>query len=88
MNESLKASLAMTAAALFAASCSKSAAEPATADTANADTVKCQGIHECKGNSQCGVEGGHTCAGQNECKGKGWIKVSAAECEEKGGTVL
>ncbi len=92
--------LALTAAALFVAACGGSqapaedassvAADPAApaADTASAETVKCQGIHECKGQSQCGVPGGHACAGQNDCKGKGWIKVPKAECDEKGGTVL
>ena len=92
------ASLALTAAALFVAACSKSgeSAEPATAadppaasgEAAAAGDVKCLGINECKGQAQCGVPGGHSCAGQNECKGKGWLKVSAAECTEKGGTVL
>lgn len=92
------ASLALTAAALFVAACSKGgeSSEPATAanppeaggEAATGD-VKCLGINECKGQAQCGgAPGGHSCAGQNECKGKGWIKVSAAECTEKGGTVL
>lgn len=92
------ASLALAAAALFVAGCSKSgeSAEPATAASepeaggeAAASDVKCLGINECKGQAQCGgAPGGHSCAGQNECKGKGWLKVSAAECTEKGGTVL
>lgn len=84
-------SLALTAAALFMVACGGSTAPAADAsgiDTASAETVKCQGIHECKGNSQCGVPGGHSCAGQNECKGKGWVKVPSAECASKGGTVL
>jgi hypothetical protein len=51
-------------------------------------TVPCLGIHECKGKSACHVAGGHACAGQNECKGKGWIQVSPAECEAKGGKIL
>lgn len=85
--------LAATAAALFLAACGGSQApagdaSSAAAETASAETVKCQGIHECKGNSACGVPGGHDCAGQNECKGKGWVKVPKAECEEKGGTIL
>jgi hypothetical protein len=93
------ASLALTAAALFVAGCSKSgeSPDPATAATpaesgseaAASGDVKCLGINECKGQAQCGgAPGGHSCAGQNECKGKGWLKVSAAECTEKGGSVL
>ncbi len=85
-------SFALTAAALFAAACgsSQTPAESPATDTATAteDTVKCLGIHDCKGQSACNVEGGHACAGLNDCKGKGWIKVSKTECDEKGGTVL
>ncbi len=90
MNSSLKASLAMSAAALFIAGCSKGgeSAGAATADAADAADVKCMGVNECKGQGACGVPGGHSCAGQNECKGKGWIKVSQADCDAQGGTVL
>jgi hypothetical protein len=98
MNQSTT-TFAMTAAALFAAACggsqapaegasSEAATESAQAPVTSTETVKCLGIHECKGKSVCGVEGGHACAGQNDCKGKGWIKVSLSECDEKGGTVL
>jgi uncharacterized membrane protein len=81
-------SFANTAAALFVTACGGGSEPPADATTASAETVKCLGIHACKGQSQCGVEGGHACAGQNDCKGKGWIKVSKEECDAKGGTVL
>jgi uncharacterized membrane protein len=89
-NRIVPSSFAVTAAALFVSACGGSSAPPAdaTTATASADTVKCLGIHECKGQSQCAVEGGHACAGQNDCKGKGWIKVSKSECDAKGGTVL
>ncbi len=89
--EKVAPSLAVSAAALFMVACGGSttpAADASGADTASAETVKCQGIHECKGQSKCGVPDGHACAGQNDCKGKGWIKVSAEECASKGGTVL
>jgi uncharacterized membrane protein len=88
-NRVVTSSFAVAAAALFVSACGGNAQPPADASaaTANGDTVKCLGIHECKGQSQCGVEGGHACAGQNECKGKGWIKVAPAECDAKGGTV-
>lgn len=86
------ASFAATVAALFAAAAcggtTPAAEEPITAEAPSAQTVKCLGIHSCKGQSACGVEGGHACAGQNDCKGKGWVKVSADECASKGGTVL
>jgi uncharacterized membrane protein len=91
MHDALKFSFAAAAAALFVAGCSKPAEEapPATAATAAADgNVKCVGINECKGQSQCGVPGGHSCAGQNDCKGKGWLQVSAEECTTKGGKAL
>lgn len=60
----------------------------AEGDSGTSTDVKCQGVNECKGNSACGVPGGHDCHGQNECKGKGWVKMSKEECEKKGGTVL
>lgn len=80
--------LALTAAALFIAGCGGSE-KPATNPAVTTDTtVKCLGIHECKGQSQCNVAGGHACAGQNECKGKGWIKVPQSECTAKGGSII
>ena len=50
--------------------------------------VRCLGIHECKGQSQCHIKDGHACAGQNDCKGKGWIVVPAADCTTRGGKAL
>lgn len=97
MQQSATASLALSAAALFLAACSKGgepppAASPSETATAaaepSAEGVKCLGINECKGQGQCSVPGGHACAGQNECKGKGWIQISKSECETKGGTIL
>lgn len=87
MNSTIKASLALSAAALFVAGCSKGgeSAPASGAETASGD-VKCMGVNECKGTGACGVPGGHSCAGQNECKGKGWIKLGAADCDSKGGT--
>jgi hypothetical protein len=100
MQDALKVSFAAAAAALFVAGCGKSA-EPAaaasavttipesSAATALADAkVKCFGINECKGQSQCGVPGANSCAGQNECKGKGWLQISTEECTTQGGRVL
>lgn len=95
MNDTLKASLAVTAAALFIAGCSKAGAAPEAVTAAEeagteamGEEVKCMGVNECKGTGACGVPGGHSCAGQNECKGKGWIKTTAEDCVAKAGSVL
>ena len=89
MRRSNEKALALSAAALFLAACSKGgeSAEPKNADSAS-DEVKCLGVNECKGQGSCGVPGGHSCAGQNECKGKGWVPATAEDCAAKGGTVL
>lgn len=85
MDKKLKGALIATAVAgLFAAG-------GAVADDAAGGTdaeVKCLGVNECKGTSQCGVPGEHSCHGANSCKGKGWIKMSEKDCKEKGGKVL
>ena len=87
---------ALSAAALFLGGCKdKGGTEPPEGgDGANADQqVKCFGVNECAGESVCavnkpqlGIE--HSCAGENDCKGKGWIKITRAECEEQNGEVL
>lgn len=87
MNATTTTTFVFSAAAMFLGACSKDA--PATtAPGASAAQVKCMGINECKGQSLCGVPNGHACNGQNECKGKGYLRVSADECNEKGGTIL
>jgi len=51
--------------------------------------VKCQGINACSGKGECGApDGSHDCAGKNSCKGQGWVKTTAKECKEKGGTIV
>lgn len=55
---------------------------------ATGDTVRCFGINDCKGKSECSVEASHACAGKNECKGKGWIKVAAEKCTGESAKVL
>ena len=60
----------------------------ASADSHGDGSVKCQGINACSGKGECGAaDGSHDCSGKNSCKGKGWVKVSAEECTEQGGTV-
>lgn len=46
---------------------------------------ECHGINSCKGTGECGGAG-HSCAGKNSCKGKGWVTLSKADCNSKGGT--
>ncbi len=86
MNKSVP-SFTLTVAALFAAGCGgPSAAEDASMKAAG--QIKCMGVHACNGQSQCAVPGEHYCAGHNDCKGKGWIKATPAECQQKGGHKL
>jgi hypothetical protein len=93
MNASLffKGTLLATAVAgMFAcASTSQQSGGSATpAAAASGQVVKCEGINECKGHSDCGG-GTHHCASQNECKGKGWVKTASQdECVQKGGKVI
>lgn len=49
--------------------------------------VKCYGVNDCKGKSECAAkDGSHDCAGKNECKGQGWIKMTVPACKSAGGT--
>lgn len=64
-------------------------AAPADAATADADSsrqVRCYGVNECSGQTACDVAGKWDCAGNNDCKGKGWLKISKADCDAKGGS--
>ena len=90
MNSKLSSLLAVSAASLFLSACNKESAstDPGAAAAAGDAEVKCLGIHECKGQSQCDVAGSHACAGQNDCKGKGWIIVPQSECDGQGGSVV
>lgn len=76
------------------------ASDGATATDAGAEKkvakIKCFGVNECSGESGCDVPDdrvepgskGHACGGQNECKGKGWVLLSQADCDEQGGELL
>ena len=44
------------------------------------DKVKCEGVNSCKGQSECKTDHS-SCNGHNECAGKGWIEMSAEECD-------
>lgn len=61
-------------------------ADKKAADAGN--SVRCFGINDCKGKSECSVDASHACAGKNDCKGKGWIKVATDKCTGEGAKVL
>jgi len=69
--------LAAAAAAIFV---SGPATQSAASSHEDAETVHCEGVNSCKGQSGCKTD--HSaCNGQNECAGKGWVEMSAEECE-------
>lgn len=70
--------LAAAAAAIFVSG----AATLATAGHHEAgETVQCEGVNSCKGQSECQTD--HSgCHGQNDCSGKGWVSMTAEECEK------
>jgi hypothetical protein len=90
MNDTIRTGtlIALTAASLFAAACSKkdaaSSAAPSGEKTA---MVHCMGVNECKGHGGCKGEK-NACAGQNGCKGQGFVETTAADCQTKGGTAM
>ena len=88
MNQVKKLSgLAMATAAATLLLAGVNTASAASHEKATAE-VKCSGVNSCKGTSACATATS-ACAGQNSCKGQGWVKAaSAAECTEKGGTVI
>ena len=46
---------------------------------------KCVGANSCKGHSDCATANS-SCKGQNACKGQGFMSLTKAQCDEKGGT--
>lgn len=96
MSKNLPTTLALAAAALFVQGCHHAKTDGATKtpdDGAKAAQIKCFGVNECSGQGACNVPDGrveagskgHACGGQNECRGKGWILLTQAECDAKGG---
>jgi hypothetical protein len=73
--------VASAVAGLFAA------ATPAVVHAKDTGKVKCAGINDCKGKSDC-HSATSSCKGMNSCKGKGWITTTADECKTKKGTVV
>lgn len=73
----VSATLATTAAALFATS--------AVVNIANAEEevkIKCYGANACKGHSEC-KSSMNGCKGKNACKGKGFEQMTEKACIEK-----
>lgn len=81
-NQTAGVLLASAAAALFA-----TADVAVGAEEGGAAQVKCAGINSCKGTAEC-ASATNACQGQNSCKGQGWVHASAADCKEKGGTIV
>ena len=48
--------------------------------------VQCYGVNACKGKTACATAS-NVCKGHNSCKGAGWLPMSKAECDAKGGKV-
>jgi len=69
--------LAAAAAAIFATG-------GATSALANhheaGEKLKCEGVNSCKGKSACATAD-NSCSGQNGCHGKGFLKLTKAECD-------
>ncbi len=69
--------LAAAAAAIFV---SGVATQAVASSHEGGGKVHCDGVNSCKGQSECKTD--HSaCNGQNECSGKGWVEMSAEECE-------
>ena len=70
--------LASTAAFLFVAGGGYALSSDSTAS--EAEKIRCEGVNECKGHSACKTLFS-SCAGHNGCKGKGFLMLTAEECD-------
>ena len=71
--------------AMAAAAAAMLATAPMAAN-AGSDEIHCVGVNSCKGTSDCKTATS-ACKGQNSCKGHGFLSITKAECDAKGGTV-
>jgi hypothetical protein len=80
---------AKSGAVLAAAAFSMAVSGAAFAPMAQAEDAKvqCSGVNSCKGQGECKTTT-NACKGQAACKGHGWISLSKAECDAKGGKVV
>lgn len=53
---------------------------PASIAAADDAKVHCDGVNACKGQSSCKTAH-NACKGQNSCKGKGFLEMTAKDCE-------
>jgi predicted small lipoprotein YifL len=100
MKKNLASTFALSAAALFLGGCGKDKAPTSSPDaksgapTADAKTTepdpnakqRCYAVNECAGQTACDVAGKWDCGGNNDCCGKGWLHLTKAECDAKGGS--
>jgi hypothetical protein len=68
--------LAAAAASLFLAGVGLTAG---AVDASAADKIKCEGVNQCKGSSDCKTLT-NECSGHNACKGKGFVMLTPEEC--------
>ncbi len=85
-NVNLTGSMLAIAAATLLTTASVYAGEETAPSESSTATVHCQGVNECKGQGACATAN-NACAGKNACKGQGFLKLTAEECNAKGGTV-
>jgi hypothetical protein len=83
--------VACALAGLLAGGCEKSEASGkqggAGTKPATEAMVKCQGVNACAGHGGC-KSAQNACAGKNGCKGQGFVEMSQADCDSKGGKVM
>ena len=79
-----KSGTALAAAAFALAVTGAGIAAPSAAK-AEEGKVQCMGVNSCKGHSDCKTASS-SCKGLNNCKGQGFLELTKAECDEKGGT--
>ncbi|WP_087694583.1 hypothetical protein QLG25_29010 [Pseudomonas sp. CBR-F] len=72
------AALAIAAAGMFAGVATQVQAADAQ--------VHCYGVNACKGQNDCKTKD-HACKGMGSCKGQGFLSMSKAMCDQKGGEV-
>jgi hypothetical protein len=61
---------------------------PILVSAGNDGAVKCAGVNECKGHSECKTATSE-CKGLNGCKGEGFVTMrNAQECVAAGGKVI
>lgn len=68
--------LATAAAGMFATAGLSSAADKMGS---NEGKIHCNGVNSCKGTGDC--KGVNACQGQNSCKGKGFLFMTAEDCQ-------